>query len=325
MKYPGGNPAARAAVVAEEQAADPTPDEVRAMHDQLLSSYAAILLRSSRLPAFIVGDRWGAESRRQVGDLGPVWRGVFLLSIPFDALLRLLDAIAYRFLVLPFIESHINQRLSQLDRAYLYFTHASPASIVLPSADWLVAARAQVQELNETLKPWTSVRSLLRFLGPPVVGILGALGGGNIYEAVGSAGSEAVYQLGGAVFSLALYGAVFGASSFHYKRSLFLLQTPETIGTAPGNAYRAEVLLWAALGLRRRPEPAIDEILHALISVAFALIFAFGIAGSLGVRLGDAQPIAIPAVVTLVYGVLACGFLAAALVSLKAAARRQAR
>ncbi len=55
------------------------------------------------------------------------------------------------------------------------------------------------------------------------------------------------------------------------------------------------------------------------------MIFAFGIAGSLGVRLGDAQPIAIPAVVTLLYGVLACGFLAAALVSLKAAARRQAR
>lgn len=328
MKYPGGNPAARAAVLAEEQATNPTPDEVRAMHDQLLSSYAAVLLRSSRLPARIFQGRWGAESRRQVGDLSPVWRGLFLLSIPFDALLRILDAVAYRFLVQPFIESHINQRLSQLDRAYLYFTHASPASIVLPSADWLVAARAQVQDLNETLKPWTSVRSLLRFLGPPVVGILAAaLGGANIYEAVGGAGGEAVYQLGWVVFTLALYGAVFGASSFHYKRSLFLLRTPETNGPTPENTYRAEVRLWAALDLRRRPEPAIDEILHAFASVVFAMFFAPGLAGSLGVRLGNSQPIGIADTVafTLVNGVLVCGFLAAALVSLKAAARRQAR
>ncbi len=332
MKYAGdqpdagGQPAARAAVLAEEQAANPTPDEVRAMHDQLLSSYAGILLRSSQLPALIRQDRWGAESRRQVGDLGPVWRGLFLLSIPFDALLRLSDSIAFRFLVLPFIESHINQRLSQLDRAYLYLTYASPVSIVLPSADWLVAARAQVRDLNETLKPWTSVRSLLRFLGPPVVGILGALGGGTIYEAVGGASGKALYQLGWAVISLAFYSAVVGASSFHYKRWLFLQQTPhEADGTSLENTYRAEVGLWAALDLRRKPEPAIDEILHALASVGFAIFLAPGVAGSLGLRLGDSQLIAIPAVFGLVYGVLVCGFLAAALVSLKAAAMRQPR
>jgi len=65
MKYARSQHAARAAVVDEEQAARPTPDEIRAMHDQLLTSYAAILLLSSRLPAVFSQERWEVESRRQ--------------------------------------------------------------------------------------------------------------------------------------------------------------------------------------------------------------------------------------------------------------------
>jgi hypothetical protein len=292
----------------EEQAADPTPDGIRAMHDLLLASYAAILLRSSQLPAVFSQERWEVESRRQVGDLGPIWRGLVLLSIPFDAVIRIYYGPAARFLVQPFIESHISRRLTQLDRAYLYFTHVFPASLVLPPADWLVAARAQVRDLNETLKSWTSVSSLLRFLGPPAVGILVAtLGGAGV-------GSEELLLLGWAVGLTAFYASFIGASSFRSKRSLFLLPTPETIGTTPENTYRAEIGLWAALDLRRRPEPAIDEILHVLTSVVYAMFSAAVVAFSLDVGLK-----------TFFFGVLACGFLAAALVSLKAAAIRQPR
>ena len=214
---------------------NPTPDEVRAMHDQLLRSYAAILLRSSQLPAFMVGDRWGAESRRQVGDLGPVWRRILLLSIPFDALLRLLDAIAYRFLVLPFIESHINQRLSQLDRAYLYFTHASPASIVPPSADWLVVARAQVQDLNETLKPWDQCP-----LAPALSRAAGRGDPGSAQRREHLRSGRERWQrgrlpTGRGCFQLGFVrGGLWSKFLSLQAIAVFFLQTPETIGTAPG-------------------------------------------------------------------------------------------
>ena len=75
MKYAGSQHAARAAVLDEEQAANPTPDDIRAMHDHLLTSYAAILLLSSRLPAVFSQERCEVESRRLVRDLGPIWGG----------------------------------------------------------------------------------------------------------------------------------------------------------------------------------------------------------------------------------------------------------
>jgi hypothetical protein len=283
----------------------PTPEEVSAMQSQLLGSYAVILLVSSQLPALLFQADWGAESRRRVGDLSPFWRGLARLSIPADNLLHPFNTYAFRFLVQPFIEAHINQRLSQLDRAYLYLTHATLDPPLLP-ADRLVDARAQVQDLNETLKPWTSVRSLLRFVGPPVVGILvTALGSANIYEGIAGAGGEELFLLWLVVFFTAFYAAAFGSGAFHYKRSLFL---------APGNTYQAEERLWAALGLQRRPEPAIDEILHGLASLAFAVFFAVGAASS-AAGLGW----------KLVFGVAACGFLAVGPVYLKSAKMREPR
>lgn len=287
----------------------PTPDEVSALHSRLLGAYAVILLMSSQLPAVLRVREWGAESRRRVGDLRPFWRGLALLSTPLDELLQPFNTWAFRFLVQPFTEAHINQPLSQLDRAYLYLTYGAQKESLL-SSDWLVAARAEVRDLNETLTPWTSARALVRFVGPPVVGIVvTAFGSANIYEAIGGAGGEELFLLWQFVFFTAFYAAAFASGSFHWARECFLLRTP----VAPENTYRAEEGLWAGLGLQRRPGLAMDEILHALAGLGFAVFFAVGV--------GLAAPLGLK----LVFGVLACGYLSIALVYLKSAKVREPR
>jgi hypothetical protein len=233
-------------------------DVLDAAHRHLLRRYATILAHSMSLPFFVGRLFPPSSSLLSPGGIGRYW--------------------AWRPLVRQFVEAHIDRRLGQLDRIYLYVHDFTAGEGAL--ATWIEQNRPDLADHKGHLHPWTSWTSLARLLAVPAlgaaVGLLGSISGGTLAAIIGWG------------LSLTIYVPLIGGSSFAHKRWLFLdeprvfLEADEDV-----NTYRAEDELWHVLGLRKTPEPALDLIFLAVPFLAY---------GSVGVASNLVQGRVVPAI-----------------------------
>jgi hypothetical protein len=164
------------------------------------------------------------------------------------------SGLALRPLVHAFLGSHIDRRLRQLSRFYLYATDLTDPDSEL--SKWLPKAREELEVRRATIVGWSSWKPLSQLVGvPTLIAAAAALGGlsGDVAAIVVSA-----------IGAVIAYGLIFGGSSFRYKRSMFL-------GSPSGetsNTYQLEDKVWGLLGIRKQPEPSLDRVLGG-IAVAY--------------------------------------------------------
>jgi hypothetical protein len=224
---------------------------LEAAHRHLLQRYATIQSHSMSLP-FFVAFPWGFG-------VDPLFQEVkFRQTFTWRSYGRVF---AVRPLVRPFIESHINRRLGELDRIYLYISEFTEGDGALSA--WIDEVRPDLAEHRARLHAWTSWTSLLRLIAVPAlgaaIGLVGAISGDTLLI---------VYSW---FLTLVVYLPLFGGYSFAYKRSLFLGEPLLLEEGIDKNTYRAEEGLWDVLGRRRTLEPSIDLLYFATPFLTFGI------------------------------------------------------
>jgi hypothetical protein len=264
------------------RSSDPAFDELRSAHEALLRLYGRVLLHVRGLPWWI---------KHPKAERADAPRSSFGFTAP---------AVTLRFLVASFTEAHIRGRLQELRDLYLYRRQASASSI---EREWLATQGEELAELHGSLPAWARLRSLLRALGPPLTAAaLAALGAESLAEVALGSSLEGILVLALiAAGPLAYLTLVCGGAFFH-KRALLLggpgdLVWDEALTSPGANVYQAEDRLWAALGVRKRPEPRIDTLCLAAAEVVFGGICGWLAVGSSGWELFSGLTVVIGCVV----------------------------
>jgi hypothetical protein len=133
--------------------------------------------------------------------------------------------------------------------------------------EWFQDQELALNALRETLTPWTGFKRIRWLWAPVSTIVILYLGGQHLWDSIFNADLPKLGVLAFLTIFPLVYLSFPVRQAFIYKRSVFTGdlsgERQEKDGVNESSIYRAEVQLWNALELARKPEPRIDDLLLA--------------------------------------------------------------